>query len=224
MRRERQDDAADLEHDLVRRARATDVLVGVAGRGARAPAARAPGRSPRTRRSSGGLERRLLDRQAVGVGRDHPQLRAADAETRMPVRIGRVSSRDAERATRAIVSTNACAGQRDDGVPAGGSGNGGKSSARSVRMWNVAAPAVDLDVLLGRPQLERPRRRAACGRRRAAAGAGRTTMPSRSTWRLERNAQADLHVGGAQLDAGRRRRRAGRRTAPARRCASRRRG
>ena len=57
----------------------------------------------------------------------------------MPVRIGRVSSRDAERATRLIVSTNAAAGTLTTVSPPG-SGSGGKSSARSVRMWNVAEP------------------------------------------------------------------------------------
>ena len=51
----------------------------------------------------------------------------------MPVRTGRVSSREAELATRRTVSTNALAGTLT--VPSvSGSGNGGKSSARSVRM------------------------------------------------------------------------------------------
>ena len=47
--------------------------------------------------------------------------------------MGRVSSRDAERDTRAIVSTNAGAGIATTWSPPG-SGSGGKSSVRSVRM------------------------------------------------------------------------------------------
>ncbi len=56
-----------------------------------------------------------------------------DAETRMPVRTGRVSSRDAEPETLVAVSTNASSGSEiaDEGSS---SGKGGKSSARRVRM------------------------------------------------------------------------------------------
>ena len=75
------------------------------------------------------------------------------AETRMPVRIGRVSSREAERATLAIVSTNAGAGIDDLGSPPG-SGSGGKSSARSVRRWKRAVPAT-ISTSCCRAQLER---------------------------------------------------------------------
>ena len=56
-----------------------------------------------------------------------------EAETRIPVRIGLVSSREAERATLAIVSMNGAAGTVTSASPAC-SGRGGKSSARSVRM------------------------------------------------------------------------------------------
>ena len=88
------------------------------------------------------------------------------------MRIGRVSSRDAERSTRAIVSTNALAGSPTR-FSDGGSRNGGKSSARSVRMWKVAPEqstgehhhALALDLC------------------------------------LERDAQPDLHVGRAELGA-----------------------
>ena len=81
----------------------------------------------------------------------------------MPVRIGRVSSRDAERATFATVSTNGGGGHRDAWSSASGSGSGGKSSARSVRMWKRRRAGDDLDVLLGGPQLERD---VAAGQRR----------------------------------------------------------
>ena len=61
------------------------------------------------------------------------------AVTRTPVRCGRVSSREAARATRAIVSTKAAAGTVR--LPsAGGSGSFGKSSVGSVRRWNFAGP------------------------------------------------------------------------------------
>ena len=118
----------------------------------------------------------------------------------MPVRIGRVSSREAERATLAIVSTNAGAGIVTTWSPPG-SGSGGKSSARSVRRWNVAVPAtISTSCSAGRSSSETSPpgswRTTSSSRR-----AGRTTCPSRSTVGLERDAQADLHVGRAQLDA-----------------------
>ena len=117
----------------------------------------------------------------------------------MPVSTGRVSSRDAERATLSTVSTNAGPGTSTR-PSASVSGNGGKSSRRSVRMWNVAAAAHELDVLLGRPQLERhlvARQRPDDvdeQARRQHDGAVADDLA------LERDAQADLHVGGAQLD------------------------
>ena len=74
------------------------------------------------------LSSRLIDGQFPNYRQLLP-----DADTRMPVRIGRVSSRDADRATRLIVSTNAAAGTLTTVSPPG-SGSGGKSSARSVRM------------------------------------------------------------------------------------------
>ena len=116
----------------------------------------------------------------------------------MPVRIGRVSSRDAERATRLIVSTNAAAGTLTTVSPPG-SGSGGKSSARSVRMWNVAEPErISTSCSAGRSSsvasLPGSERATSSSRR-----AGRTTVPSRSTVGGERNAQADVHVRRAQL-------------------------
>ena len=55
-----------------------------------------------------------------------------EADIRMPVSTGLVSSREAERATRTIVSTKASVGSATrDSVD--GEGSDGKSSARSVR-------------------------------------------------------------------------------------------
>ena len=80
------------------------------------------------------------------------------AETRMPVRIGRVSSREAERATRAIVSTNAGAGTVDDLVAAR---LGQRREVLGAQRAEVEARRAgdDLDVLLGGAQLERDARR-----------------------------------------------------------------
>ncbi len=62
-----------------------------------------------------------------------------DADMRMPVSTGRVSSREAERATRLTVCTNASAGSTTR-VSGDGGGSDGKSSARSVRRWKVVGP------------------------------------------------------------------------------------
>src|SRR3954466_6323990 len=137
-----------------------------------------------------------------------------DAVTRMPVRMGRVSSREALRCTRVTVSTNAPPGTETTASPAA-SGKGGKSSARSVRMWEGgevvgpeggdvegARPGDALDVLLARTVLERH----ALGRqgadhveeepRRQHDGA-----VARHLALAQGDAQPDLHVGGAQLRA-----------------------
>ncbi len=66
---------------------------------------------------------------------------APEAEIRIPVSTGRVSSREAERATREIVSTKAPAESLTRDSPPG-SGSDGKSSARSVRRWNVVGPQI----------------------------------------------------------------------------------
>ena len=76
------------------------------------------------------------------------------AVTSTPVRCGRVSSREAARATRAIVSTNAPAGTVSP-PSAGASGSFGKSSVGSVRRWNFDGARHHLHVLLGAPVLER---------------------------------------------------------------------
>ncbi len=64
---------------------------------------------------------------------------APSAVTSTPVRCGRVSSREAERATRAIVSMNAAAGTAS-ALSGSASGRFGKSSSGSVRRWNFAEP------------------------------------------------------------------------------------
>ena len=63
------------------------------------------------------------------------------AVTSTPVRCGRVSSREAARATRAIVSTNAWVGTVST-PSVGASGSFGKSSWGSVRRWKRAWPDV----------------------------------------------------------------------------------
>ncbi len=143
-----------------------------------------------------------------------------EAEIRIPVRTGRVSSREAERATREIVSTNASAGSLTRESPPG-SGSDGKSSARSVRRWKVVGPQISSTscsaarssiVSCVRRQRagdveEQPRRQHRC--------AGTRDL------RVQRRAKADLHVGGEQLRACRLREpRSSRPRAPARRCAS----
>ena len=117
------------------------------------------------------------------------------------MRIGRVSSREAERATRLIVSTNAAAGTSTMFSPPG-SGSGGKSSARSVRMWKVAEPeTTSTSCSAGRsssvaslPGSERATSSMQAGRQHDGALA--------LDLGLQRDAQPHLHVGGAQLGAG----------------------
>ena len=99
------------------------------------PAACAPGRWPRSRLRAPFSSARLLDAQPVGVGGDHPQ-RGSPTDTRMPVRTGRVSSRDAALATRSTVCENTSPARPI--APSAGSGSRGKSSAGNVRMWNSA--------------------------------------------------------------------------------------
>ena len=117
----------------------------------------------------------------------------------MPVSTGRVSSRDAARATLRTVSTSAGPGTSSRSSPSG-SGSGGKSSRRRVRMWNVAEPEVSST---------------SCSAARSSsvsssAGSERTTSTRSRAGQddgaladdlsFERHAQPDLHVGGAELD------------------------
>ena len=114
----------------------------------------------------------------AGTSRWRPSAaRWPDAETRMPVRIGRVSSREAERATLPIVATNACGRHGDDGVAAG-LGEGREVLAAQRADVEGRRAGDDLDVLLGGAQLERDGRRpAARGRRRASGGRGGRRCP-----------------------------------------------
>ena len=116
----------------------------------------------------------------------------------MPVRTGRVSSREAERATFRTVWTNASPGHLDAVALR-------LRERREVLRAQRAdvegrGAADDLHVLLGRAQLERDVR---AGKRpddvddetrRQDDGALADDLA------LERDAQADLHVGRAQLD------------------------
>ena len=87
-----------------------------------------------------GLEARLLDAQAIGVGGDHPQLvagrRHEDAGEDRARLVARGRAGDAWRSSRRTPAP----GMVTIWSPPG-SGSGGKSSARSVRMWNFAVPA-----------------------------------------------------------------------------------
>ena len=150
------------------------------------------------------LERGLLDAQPVGVGRDHPQLalrgRDEDAGEHRPRLVPRGRAGDLQRGRRR--TRRPAARPR---TSASGSGNGGKSSVRSVRMWKVALPETSST---------------SCSAARSSSetvGAGQRAddvddQPGRQDddalagdLRLERDPQADVHVGGAQLAAIRRR-------------------
>ena len=124
-----------------------------------------------------------------------------EADIRMPVSTGRVSSREAERATREIVCTKASAGSAMR-VSGEGVGSVGKSSARSVRRWKVAGPQISSTSCSA---LRSSSVSCSAGSERATSSssrAGSTAAPGRVDLGLERDAQADLHVGGAQLGRG----------------------
>jgi len=103
------------------------------------------------------------------------------AETRIPVSTGRVSSREADPATFSAVSTKAPTGTETPSSELG-SGNGGKSSARSVRMWKVAPPEISsTSCSAARSSSET----SAAGSERTTSSssrAGRTTVPSLTVW------------------------------------------
>ncbi len=122
------------------------------------------------------------------------------AVTSTPVRCGRVSSREAARATRAIVSTNAWVGTVST-PSVGASGSFGKSSWGSVRRWKRAWPDVTST--------------SCCALRYSSVissfgqGAGHVQqqparhhgLARRGRIGLEPDAQAQLHVGGLELGA-----------------------
>ena len=118
----------------------------------------------------------------------------------MPVRTGRVSSREAERATLATVATNAC-GRHLDAALLLGLGEGREVLEAQRADVERRRAGDDLDVLLGAAQLERD---AVAGQRaddvheqarRQDDGALADDLAG------ERHAQPDLHVRRAQLDA-----------------------
>jgi len=114
------------------------------------------------------------------------------ADTRMPVRIGRVSSRDRLDERR---------GRHVDDVLAAGLGQWREVLGAQRADVERRRAADDLDVLLGRAQLER---RAVAGQRARDLEhqpGGEDDGPFAFDGGREGHAQADLHVGGAQLGA-----------------------
>ena len=112
---------------------------------------------------------------------------------------GRVSSRDAERATLATVATNAAAGNLDAAVSLRLGERREVLDAERADMER-RGPGHDLDVLLGRAQLER---HGVAGQRADDVdqeARGQHDRAVADDLADERHAQADLHVGGAQLD------------------------
>ena len=98
----------------------------------------------------------------------------------MPVSTGRVSSRDADRATFSTVSTNAGPGTWTR-PSASVSGNGGKSSRRSVRMWNVAAPPTSSTSCSDGRSSSVTSSAGSARTTSTSSRAGSTTAPSRTT-------------------------------------------
>ena len=122
-----------------------------------------------------------------------------EAETSTPVRCGRVSSREAERATRLIVSTNACEGTRMVEPP--GSGSFGKSSSGSVRRWNFAVPETTSTSCCDERYSSESSSFGSDRTTSSRSRPGTTAAPSRSACAGSRDAHAELHVGGLELDA-----------------------
>ena len=96
----------------------------------------------------------LLHREPVRVGRRHDELAAPRTATRMPVSTGRDSSRDAARATRAIVSSSDSRSTANVAT-ASTSGRRGKSSALYVLQRVARAAGGDVHDRLGRLVLDR---------------------------------------------------------------------
>ena len=100
----------------------------------------------------------------------------------------------------AIVSTNAGAGIATTWSPPG-SGSGGKSSVRSVRMWKRAVPpTISTSCSVGRSSSDTV---AAAQRAHDVEQQPRRQhdRPGALDLAVQRDAQADLHVGGAEFDA-----------------------
>ncbi len=173
---------------------------------------------------SGVLERRLLDAQA-GRNRSRPSAAPGPtADIRMPVSTGRVSSREAERATRETVCTNASAGS-ETRVSADGSGRRGEVFGAQRAQMKRRRSGDQLDVLLRRcaarasARAVRERTRDVQQQARRQDGCARAAAPRRRGPRARRSRCRSRAAPGRD----RPRLRSSRRTAPALRCASRRR-
>ena len=142
----------------------------------RAPAAFAPARSPRaSRRAAASSWVSFTDSRYESVATMRSSLPLAVTST--PVRCGRVSSREAARATRAIVSTNAVAGTRHAAL-AGRLGQLREVLGRQRAQVELRRSRHHLDVLLRAAVLERELDPSAANeRRRAAAGRGSPPGP-----------------------------------------------
>ena len=129
-----------------------------------------------------------------------------EAETSTPVRCGRVSSREAARATR-LDRLDERLGRNRDAAVAAGLGQLREVLGRKGAQVEPRAARDDLDVLLARAVLERE---VVLGQRaddveQQPAGQDHRG-PSRSTLASDLDADTELHVGGLELDAGRPRR------------------
>ena len=124
---------------------------------------------------------------------------APSTVTSTPVRWGRVSSREADRATRPTVSTKAPAGTFSESS-GGGSGQLGEVLGREGPQVEHRAAGYDLHVLLRGAVLERE----VVARQRAdhveQEPAGDHDGAVGGVGGLERDAHAELHVGGLELE------------------------
>ena len=123
-----------------------------------------------------------------------------EAVTRTPVRWGRVSSREADRATRAMVSTKALAGTVST-PSSGASGSLGKSSGGSVRRWKRAEPETTSTSCWVGAMLEGQLVLWKRTDHIEQEPARDNDDPRRGLHRLQPDADAHLHVGRLQLGA-----------------------
>ena len=134
--------------------------------------------------------------EPVGVGGDHRHLAAA-ALTRTPVSTGRMSSREAARATSSTVSASAWAG-----IVSGSSLGLGKLRevlAGEDPQVEAGAAAADLDVALRLAQLELYVVVAERASELGEQAAGKEDRSVTVGLGVERGLQAHLEVGGARV-------------------------
>ena len=195
-----QDHAAEREQHLVLADADAQLLVLGVGHDARQLLERPRRHVDLERRRQRRLERRLLDAQPVGVGRDHPQLavggRDEDPGQHRPRLVARGRAGDLQRGRRRTRRPGSATAEL-------GVGLGERREVLGAQRADVERGVArdELDVLLGGPQLERD----GLGRQRAHDV---EQQPRREhddalagDLGLERDAQADVHVGGAQLAA-----------------------